>query len=151
MGRAGWCQEALPSKRLHLCTEAAVWELEVAIMVGPEMGTGLVPMERWSVGWDDLDGELGNGFWQSAPVECLCSQICFVNGREGSVDQGTAEVRVFLVWLLQKGHLCSKTAGRVWGSWSECESQAQWDTLSCCGWTGLPRADVHTTWEGQRA
>lgn len=81
--------------------------------MGPEVGTDLVPMERWSVGWDDLDGGLGNGIWQSAQVECLCSQICFVNGREGSGDQDTAEVRVFLVWLLQKSHLCSKTAGRV--------------------------------------
>lgn len=59
------------------------------IMVAPEAGTDLVPMERWSVGCDDLDGELGSGFWQSAQVECLCSQIHFVKGKEGSDDQGT--------------------------------------------------------------
>lgn len=55
-------------------------------MVGPEVGTDLVPMDRG----DDLDGELGKGFWQSAQAECPCSHICFVKGTEGSSDQGTA-------------------------------------------------------------
>lgn len=103
-------------------------------MVGPEVGTDLVPMERWSVGYDGLDGELGKGFWQSAQAECLCSQTRFVKGRESSGDQGPAQVRVVLVWLHQKGHLCSRTAGGSdRGAWSECESQAQWDSLSLLG------------------
>lgn len=54
----------------------------------------------------------------------------FVKGREGSGDQGTAQVRVFLVWLHQKGQLCCKRAESDRGAWSECESQEQWDTLS---------------------
>lgn len=66
-------------------------------MVGPEAGTDLVPGERWSVGCDESDGELGSGSWQGALVGRLCSQRRFVKGKGGCGDQGTTWVRGFPV------------------------------------------------------
>lgn len=59
-------------------------------MVGPEVDTGLMPGKRWSVGCDELVGELGNGSWQSA----LVGEIHFVKGKVCWGDQGPPWVRV---------------------------------------------------------
>lgn len=49
--------------RLCLCTETTLYQRAGGGYHGGTRGsTDLVPMERWSVGCDDLDGELGNGF-----------------------------------------------------------------------------------------
>lgn len=109
-------------------------------MVGPEVGTDLVPMERWSVGCDDLGGELGNGFWEGVRGECLWSQIHFVKGREGSGDQGTAQAASEGSPLLQKS---SKSLTE--GHGLNVSPRNSGILCPCCAWTGLPRADVYTT------
>lgn len=153
MGRAECCWEALPSEKLCLCTEATLfWELEVDITVGPEVGTDLVPMERWSVGYDDLDGELGSGFWQSAQVECLCRQTHFQRKRRVQWSRHSSG-ESFLCTAASEGSplLQNSRKSLTEGHGLNVSPTNSGILCPCCGWTGLLRADVHTTWERQRA
>lgn len=153
MRRAGWCWQALPSMRQCLCTEATLFCLRV--------GGGYHGGTRGGH-WPGAYGEVVSRVWWSGWrarqwVLAECSSRVSLQPDTLSKEEKVLVIKAQLKWefslygCIRRVNSAAKEQNLTEEHGLNVSHRNSGILCPCCGWTGLLRAAVHTTWERQRA